>query len=200
MLQCAFRNRSSWTGEKPEYFMDYAKRDYGVCCLLYVYLTIIGYLLGVRRWCSIRFSGYASVSTTACVLGAIRSNGFTMDAAIPLVEWRIRGWYNIDRTNCHAYYIILLHVQFIELLPDQIDLVNPLLILILLPVFDFIVYPLCAKCNFMIKLVFVIERVILILRMFLCIDWHSVWWQACCLLVWLSVLLPFWLWKLTLFF
>jgi len=35
--------------------------------------------------------------------------------------------------------------------PDQMQVANPVLILILLPVFDRFVYPLCAKCNFLKK-------------------------------------------------
>ena len=35
--------------------------------------------------------------------------------------------------------------------PDQMQVINPILILILLPIFDKIIYPLCAKCNFLKK-------------------------------------------------
>ena len=35
--------------------------------------------------------------------------------------------------------------------PDQMQVINPILILLLLPVFDKIIYPLCAKCNFLKK-------------------------------------------------
>ena len=35
--------------------------------------------------------------------------------------------------------------------PDQMQVINPILILLLLPIFDKILYPLCAKCNFLKK-------------------------------------------------
>ena len=37
------------------------------------------------------------------------------------------------------------------ILPDQIQVMNPILILILLPLFDRVVYPIFAKCNFLKK-------------------------------------------------
>lgn len=35
--------------------------------------------------------------------------------------------------------------------PEQMVVINPILILILLPIFDRIIYPLCAKCNILVK-------------------------------------------------
>lgn len=33
--------------------------------------------------------------------------------------------------------------------PDQMQVVNPVLILLFIPLFETVVYPVCAKCNFL---------------------------------------------------
>lgn len=64
-----------------------------------------------------------------------------MDSVSNATQWS-------NKVSRNLVFVLKFHTSdSFTLLPDQIQSLNPILVLLLIPAFNYIIYPLLAKCN-----------------------------------------------------